>query len=41
MTAGPERSLEHLIQKSGLSGWVYVVEGREDGGQFLGGKEQK
>jgi inner membrane protein len=41
MAAGPERSLEHLIQQSGLSGWVYVVDSREEAGQFLNGKEQK
>jgi inner membrane protein len=26
---------------SGLSGWVYIVDGRDDGGQFMGGREQK
>jgi inner membrane protein len=26
---------------SGLSGWVYVIDNRDDGGQFMGGREQK
>jgi inner membrane protein len=26
---------------SGLSGWVYIIDGRDDGGQFMGGREQK
>jgi inner membrane protein len=26
---------------AGLSGWVYILDNREDGGQFLGGREQK
>lgn len=26
---------------SGLSGHVYIVDGREDGGEFIGGREQK
>ena len=26
---------------AGLSGWVYILDGREDGGQFLGSREQK
>jgi inner membrane protein len=26
---------------AGLSGWVYIIDNREDGGQFMGGREQK
>jgi hypothetical protein len=26
---------------SPLSGWVYVVDGREDAGEAIGGREQK
>jgi inner membrane protein len=26
---------------SGLSGWVYIIDNREDGGQFIGSREQK
>ena len=35
------RSLEHLLSTAGLSAWVYVLDGHEDGGQFMGGREQK
>jgi inner membrane protein len=26
---------------AGLSGWVYIIDNREDGGEFIGGREQK
>jgi inner membrane protein len=26
---------------SGLTGWVYIIDNREDGGEFMGGHEQK
>ena len=26
---------------SGLNGWLYVIDNREDGGEFIGGREQK
>jgi inner membrane protein len=26
---------------SGLTGWVYIIDGHEDGGEYMGGKEQK
>ncbi|HEY9126836.1 MAG TPA: hypothetical protein VIM62_06900, partial [Acidobacteriaceae bacterium] len=35
------RSLEHLLSTAGLSAWVYVLDGHEDAGQFMGGREQK
>jgi len=41
MVGGPQRSLDHMAATAGLSGWVYVIDGHEDGGQFMGGKEQK
>ena len=41
MDNGASRSLEHLLTTAGLSGWVYIVDGHEDAGQFLSGREQK
>jgi inner membrane protein len=35
------RSLDHLLSTAGLSGWVYVLDGDEDAGQFMSGREQK
>ena len=34
-------TLEHLLTNSGLSGRVYVIDGKEDAGQFMNGREQK
>jgi len=34
-------SLSHMLSHTGLTGWVYVVDGKEDAGQFLNGREQK
>jgi hypothetical protein len=33
--------LDEILGQSPLSGWVYIVDGKEDAGQFLGGQEQK
>jgi inner membrane protein len=30
-----------LSQQSGLSSWVYIIDGKEEAGQFLNGREQK
>jgi inner membrane protein len=41
MTGGSSQNLDHLLTYSGLSGWVYIVDGKEDAGQFMSGREQK
>jgi inner membrane protein len=41
MSGSSEQKLEQLLAQSGLSGWVYVVDGKEDAGQFMGSREQK
>jgi inner membrane protein len=41
MTGSPNSNLEHLLRYSGLSGYVYVIDGQEDAGQFIGSREQK
>jgi len=35
------QSLSHSLSNTGLTGWVYVIDGKEEAGQFLGGREQK
>jgi len=35
------RSGETTHPPSGLRGWVYIIDSREDGGEFMGGREQK
>lgn len=30
-----------MAMPSGLTGWVYIVDGRDDGGEAIGGREQK
>ena len=35
------QQLDQTLARAGLSGWVYIVDGHEDAGQFLGGREQK
>jgi inner membrane protein len=35
------QTLEHLLANAGLTGWIYVVDGKEDAGQFMSGREQK
>ena len=41
MVGAPEKSLSQMLVRSPLTGWVYVVDGREEAGQFLNGREQK
>jgi inner membrane protein len=41
MTGNSQQSLEEMLARSGLSGWVYVLDGKEEAGQFMGGREQK
>jgi len=41
MAGSPQRKLEQMLARSGLSGWVYILDGKEDAGQFMGGREQK
>ena len=30
-----------VIRNSPLAGWVYIVDGREDAGEAMGGREQR
>jgi inner membrane protein len=40
-TGSANQSLSQSLSNAPLSGWVYVVDGREEAGQFLDGREQK
>jgi inner membrane protein len=35
------RGEQNTRPPSGLSGWVYIIDNREDGGEFMGNREQK
>ncbi len=35
------RTGESTHPPAGLRGWVYIIDGHEDGGEFIGGREQK
>ena len=35
------QNLEQMLNTPGLTGWVYIVDNREDAGQFIGSREQK
>ena len=41
MNGNSDQTLDHMLSNSGLSGWVYVLDGREVAAQFMGGREQK
>ena len=41
MEPSANQQLDLILARSGLSGWVYVVDGKEDAGQFMNGREQK
>jgi inner membrane protein len=41
MTGNSQQSLEQMLASAGLSGWVYVIDSKEEAGQFMGGREQK
>lgn len=34
-------STERRMERSGLAGWVYIVDGRDEAGEGMGGREQK
>jgi len=41
MTGNSNQRLAQLIAQGALTGWVYVLDGKEDAGQFMNGREQK
>jgi inner membrane protein len=41
MGGAAEENLEDLLAHTGLTGWVYIVDGKEEAGQFLNQREQK
>ena len=41
MVVSSNQQLDQTLARAGLSGYVYIVDGREDAGQFMGGREQK
>ena len=41
MNSNSQQSLEQMLARSGLSGWVYIIDGKEEAGQFMSGREQK
>jgi len=41
MAGASNQQLDPTLTQSRLSGWVYILDGREEAGQFLDGKEQK
>lgn len=41
MAASSNQQLDPTLTHARLSGWVYILDGREEAGQFLDGKEQK
>ena len=41
MVGSPNQNLDHFLTHAGLTGYVYVLDGREEIGQFLQGREQK
>lgn len=41
MTGRNDRGLDHMLAHGGLAGWVYVVDGKEDAGEFMNGREQR
>jgi inner membrane protein len=41
MGGNSEQKLQEMLARAGLSGWVYVVDGKEDAGQFMNDREQK
>ena len=41
MTGNPNQRLSQMIAQGALTGWVYVLDGKEDAGQFMNGREQK
>jgi inner membrane protein len=41
MIGNSNQRLDQLIAQGALTGWVYVLDGKEDAGQFMNGREQK
>jgi hypothetical protein len=41
MVGSSNQRLDQTLIQSPLSAWVYIVDGKEDAGQFLNGREQK
>jgi inner membrane protein len=41
MAGTANQRVDEIIARSGLSGWVYIVDGNQDAGQFMSGREQK
>jgi inner membrane protein len=41
MAGSSNQQLDQMLTKAGLSGWVYILDGKEEAGQFMGGREQK
>jgi len=41
MGGNADKTLDHTLSNSGLSGWVFVLDGKDVGAEFMGGREQK
>ena len=41
MTGGSDQRLNQILLSSPLAAWVYVLDGKEEAGQFMNGREQK
>ncbi len=41
MVGRQDQSLDHMLAHSGLTGWVYVLDGKEEAGEFMNGGQQK
>lgn len=41
MAGSSNQHLDHMVTNTGLSAWVYILDGREDAGEFMGHREQK
>lgn len=41
MAGSSGRQIDSMLTQAAISGWVYVLDGHEEAGQFLNGKEQK
>jgi inner membrane protein len=41
MIVSSNQQLDQTLARAGLSGYVYILDGKEDAGQFMGGREQK
>ena len=41
MAGNSNQQLDHMLSTGGLSAWVYILDGHEDAGEFMGHREQK